>query len=732
MSSLDYLDLCRLCLVKDRVSVPIFEGEGDVRQIFLKIAACLPVKVAREDKLPKKICDDCVYKVELFYQFWNTTVNAEKQLLQWLGEVGMDGKQGYVTNTLNQNVMKQEQSTENRLDGSVMQQVSEHQNNMNMGMMDNMGLGIPMMISSANQQQITSVPMDTSGSSVQTVQAVPGPSSQTTHNQISQNQTNSTTQQEEEEESSEDEENSDDECDGDEGLPVKEESEEDPNSRTIEPTTFVNVSLACDEAGPSGLQQQKISDMSEIPMQQPADADPKSGKELIAVQRRPTGEKVIFRYVILKKSQNQRQLQNTTRPFKSQVTVCIQQNGINEQMKTGSKIVTVSNVQLQNTPRLFQKKVILRPQQDGVNQQIKTGSKIIRVSSFQLQNTSRPLQKQVTIRPQQDGVNQQIKTATETTTKIQESVKPEGVTATQVQGPPIPEAIAASKAQKSAKPEIVTATMVQESSKLNANRTTQIQGLSKPEAATATKIQESAKSEADQAEVDLLEEVRTTCPFCGKRLTSVERLEYHVMCVHRQPHQCDKCKKAFQTEQALEDHKVIHRPDYFFKCEVCHVKYKSEGTMKRHVLRVHTLKESKYICEHCGRGYKLKIDLTQHIKRNHCMEDQVCRFCGKVVKDVKSHEWRHQRQLREDRRQFACHMCDKKFCHNSRLDKHLRLHEKGFKCDECGKEFRGTKELTSHKHGTHGRGKTWTCEVCQKVQCYRPARSNFSPSKGRR
>lgn len=61
------------------------------------------------------------------------------------------------------------------------------------------------------------------------------------------------------------------------GLPVKEESEEDPNSRTIEPTTFVNVSLACDEAGPSGLQQQKIADMPEIPMPQTADGDPKSG-----------------------------------------------------------------------------------------------------------------------------------------------------------------------------------------------------------------------------------------------------------------------------------------------------------------------------------------------------------------------------------------------------------------------------------------------------------------------
>lgn len=53
----------------------------------------------REDKLPKKICDDCVYKVELCYQFWHTTANAEKQLLQWLGEVNMEDKQGY--NVLN-------------------------------------------------------------------------------------------------------------------------------------------------------------------------------------------------------------------------------------------------------------------------------------------------------------------------------------------------------------------------------------------------------------------------------------------------------------------------------------------------------------------------------------------------------------------------------------------------------------------------------------------------------
>ncbi|XP_015589814.2 zinc finger and SCAN domain-containing protein 2 isoform X7 [Cephus cinctus] len=309
MSSLDYLDLCRLCLVKDRVSVPIFEGEGDVRQIFLKIAACLPVKVAREDKLPKKICDDCVYKVELFYQFWNTTANAEKQLLQWLGEVGLEEKQGYVTGVLNPSVMKQEQNSESRLDSNVMQQVSGHQDNMGgMTMIDNMGLGMPIMIPSGNQQQITSVPMDTSGNSVQTVRpvqqavvAVAGPSAQPNHQeQLAQNQgsasatagtgTNPTTatptvvtasisHQDDEEDTTDEDENSDEECDADEGLPVKEESEEDPsNNRTIEPTTFVNVSLACDEAGPSGLQQQKITEMPEMSMPQAADGDPKSGE----------------------------------------------------------------------------------------------------------------------------------------------------------------------------------------------------------------------------------------------------------------------------------------------------------------------------------------------------------------------------------------------------------------------------------------------------------------------
>ncbi|XP_065161459.1 zinc finger protein 62 homolog isoform X5 [Atheta coriaria] len=89
----EMMQMCRLCLVKEQVNLPIFDGQGEVQQIFLKITACLPVKVSREDNLPKNICDGCSYKLDLLYQFWNTSSNSEKQLIDWLTAAGVEPKQ---------------------------------------------------------------------------------------------------------------------------------------------------------------------------------------------------------------------------------------------------------------------------------------------------------------------------------------------------------------------------------------------------------------------------------------------------------------------------------------------------------------------------------------------------------------------------------------------------------------------------------------------------------------
>ncbi|KAK2582824.1 hypothetical protein KPH14_008910 [Odynerus spinipes] len=219
----------------------------------------------------------------------------------------------------------------------------------------------------------------------------------------------------------------------------------------------------------------------------------------------------------------------------------------------------------------------------------------------------------------------------------------------------------------------------------------------------------------ENVDVDVLDKIRNICPFCNKQFGSEQNVERHVMAVHQRQFKCDMCKRSYNTQTALDMHKVIHRPDYFFECSTCHVKYKSEGGLKRHQLRVHDKNCPIYVCEHCGRSYKLKIDLTNHIKKVHPFELQICRYCGKEVADVKGHEYIHQGRARKKLYNYPCHLCPRKFCHRSRLDMHLLQHESGFKCTDCGLQFLNSRELKNHKRFKHSRPSSSTCIFCQKV-----------------
>ncbi|XP_039275592.1 uncharacterized protein LOC111058644 [Nilaparvata lugens] len=85
----EFHDLCRICGNKTSVlmGLHIFEREGELRQIHKKIMECLPIKVLNNDILPKMVCEECVYKLDLLYDFRANSLKTDTVLNGLLKEI---------------------------------------------------------------------------------------------------------------------------------------------------------------------------------------------------------------------------------------------------------------------------------------------------------------------------------------------------------------------------------------------------------------------------------------------------------------------------------------------------------------------------------------------------------------------------------------------------------------------------------------------------------------------
>ena len=209
------------------------------------------------------------------------------------------------------------------------------------------------------------------------------------------------------------------------------------------------------------------------------------------------------------------------------------------------------------------------------------------------------------------------------------------------------------------------------------------------------------------------------CNDCRLWIKSFDA-RYHRNQAHSKTFVCDICRRAFKTQQQLNNHKLTHgKPTK--PCEYCGKKFKLEKNLKRHVIYVHETVGKKHRCSHCGKCYKSTESLQSHIDMYHGPPVQYsCEVCGKCFNTAITRRT-HMLTHTEDR-PFICTKCQKGFKSSMRLKNHMLSHsdERKYKCDLCDWSFKQQHHLTYHMR-SHSDARAFQCNVCERSFKSKPA-----------
>lgn len=178
-------------------------------------------------------------------------------------------------------------------------------------------------------------------------------------------------------------------------------------------------------------------------------------------------------------------------------------------------------------------------------------------------------------------------------------------------------------------------------------------------------------------------------------------------------YKCDECEKGFFQLCHLKKHKLTHSKLKPYVCTECQKRYSSKESYQAHILTVHD-GQRPYKCQHCEKSYGLKRDLKEHQVLHTGEKPFVCDVCGKAF--ARRPSLRAHRRVHETKNlaRLKCTECNKELANHNSLRAHMRLHtgERPYACPHCAKCFRQRSNLQGHLR-LHTGEKPFRCPHCE-------------------